>query len=405
MKKMYLYDTCALLNLQERAFQRPFFICDVTLQELENIKTSSHKDEHTKYQARNLLRLLKANMDRWNVLKPPLGTVTVKGTLDYSNDQKIALTAAYERLPLVTDDLALYMIASTYDGLKVLMTDELEFPQEEHYTGLTILEVNDERMEVFHNDLTVNTAQCRINQYVFLKGLGKTRLGYRWTGEEYVLVYGKPVDSLEFGRLTSKDMYQQAAIDSIMNNDVTAIAGPAGSGKSLLSLACAFDLIHRGRYDRVVILVNPAKAKGAVDTGFYPGTSEEKLMASFAGNMLCSKFGEYMGVARLMEEGKLRLISMSDIRGMEIGDREILYIPECQNTTIELLKLCLSRVSEGAKVIFEGDTETQVDSYAFTGARNGMKRAVEVLCGSPLFGFIELQQVYRSPLAAYIERM
>ena len=403
--KSYLYDTSALLNLQERAFIKPFYICTVTLQELENIKTSAHKDDNVKFEARNLLRLLKKHYGEWTALKPPIGTVSVKGGMDYTNDQKIAMTAYYERLPLVTDDLALYMIASSYDGLKVLTSEDIKFPKEEVYTGLQVMEAEDKRMETFHNDLTVNTAECKINEYVFLKGFGKTRLGYRWTGEEYALVYGKPVESIEFGNISPKDMYQQAAIDSIMNNTVTAIAGPAGSGKSLLSLACAFDLIRRNKYDRVVMLINPAKAKGAVNTGFYPGTSEEKLLASFAGNMLCSKFGDYYGVEKLLEEDKLRIICMTDIRGMEIGEREILYISECQNTTTELLKLCLSRVCEGAKVIIEGDFETQVDSYAFTGIKNGMKRAVEVLSDTPLFGYVELQQVWRSALAAYIDKM
>ena len=96
---------------------------------------------------------------------------------------------------------------------------------------------------------------------------------------------------------------------------------------------------------------------------------------------------------------------MADARGMEIRDDEILYITECQNTSVELLKLSLSRASQNAKIIIEGDICTQVDSIEFIGDKNGMKRAINVLKGSELFGFIELKNVYRSKIAELVDKM
>ena len=96
---------------------------------------------------------------------------------------------------------------------------------------------------------------------------------------------------------------------------------------------------------------------------------------------------------------------MADARGMEIRDDEILYITECQNTSVELLKLSLSRASQNAKIIIEGDIYTQVDSIEFVGDKNGMKRAIDVFKGSDMFGFVELKNVWRSRIAEMCEKM
>ena len=88
---------------------------------------------------------------------------------------------------------------------------------------------------------------------------------------------------------------------------------------------------------------------------------------------------------------------------MEIRDNEILYMTECQNTTTELIKLALSRVSAGAKVIIEGDYKTQVDSYLFEGKNNGLKRVIDAFKGHEEFGYIELQNIWRSKLAQLAE--
>ena len=94
---------------------------------------------------------------------------------------------------------------------------------------------------------------------------------------------------------------------------------------------------------------------------------------------------------------------MADCRGMEISDSEILCITESQNTSIDLIKLCLSRVSSGAKVFIEGDYLSQVDSNAFDGNNNGLKRMINVFNGYEEFGYVQLQNVWRSKIAKLCE--
>ena len=94
MAKIF-YDTCSLLNLQAEAFKETFYISSITLNELENIKTSGTKDEETKWKARQVLHLLKENEGVFEVI-PFKETDKVdlsKYDLPQTNDRKIILTA------------------------------------------------------------------------------------------------------------------------------------------------------------------------------------------------------------------------------------------------------------------------------------------------------------------------
>jgi len=106
-----------------------------------------------------------------------------------------------------------------------------------------------------------------------------------------------------------------------------------------------------------------------------------------------------------LQQDKIRLVSMADVRGMEVRDNEILYISEAQNTSIELLKLCLSRASSGCKIVIEGDYDSQVDSYLFEGNSNGFKRAIDVLQGESEFGYVHLPNVWRSKIAMLVDKL
>jgi predicted ribonuclease YlaK len=194
-------------------------------------------------------------------------------------------------------------------------------------------------------------------------------------------------------------------IDSLIKNTITAISGKAGSGKSLLSLLAAMHLIETGKYSRLVVMFNPTKTRGASDLGFYSGSFIEKAMQNSIGQILTTKFGDRLAVDMLIQQEKIKLVSMADARGIEIRDDEILYITECQNTSIDLLKLCLSRASSGCKIIIEGDYTSQVDSFLFNGDNNGMRRAIDILKGNDIFGYVELQNVWRSRIAELVEKM
>jgi len=117
--------------------------------------------------------------------------------------------------------------------------------------------------------------------------------------------------------------------DSLCHNKITVIRGPAGSGKSQLSLGCLFWLLERRKIEKIIIFCNTVAAKGAARLGFLPGTREEKLLDSQIGNFLISKLGDRIEVERLIDDNKLLLLPMADIRGYDTTSMNAgIYITE-----------------------------------------------------------------------------
>lgn len=411
MKKRKFYDTNAILDLQDKMFEDDFCISSVSLQEMENIKTSGRKDEETKYKARKALHLLDENKDKYEVViyTTAMENYISEKQLEITPDSKIIASCAFSRglLPqdtefvFVTNDIACKMIASKIFWLEVESTGGNNLDE---YKGFMEKSLSEKDMAYFYEHQNENIFGLLINQYLILKD-NKDEVvdAYRWNGTQHEPLFKRNIQSLYFDKLKSKDIYQSCAIDSLMNCTITAITGKAGSGKSLLALMSAMYLIEKGKYDRIVVMFNPTKTRGASDMGFYGGDFIDKAMQNSIGQILTTKFGDRYAVDLLLTQNKLKLVSMADCRGMEISDSEILWITESQNTSIDLIKLCLSRVSSGAKVFIEGDYLSQVDSNAFDGNNNGLKRMIDVFKGHEEFGYVQLQNVWRSKIAELCE--
>lgn len=411
--KLFL-DTNALLNLGENAFKERFIIAQKTLEEIENIKISSNKDSEIKYKARNIARLLDINESGYDIIaySPEIKKIIDDHFLSETPDNIILASAYYynlnEPVLVCSDDLNCKFISRNIFGLTTKGINEINLVKNlDEYKGYKDVTLSDEEMSYFYCHLNENTFGCLINEYLIIKKSdGEVVDTLRWNGTEFKKVCNKTVKSTMFGdKIKPKDIYQSCVIDSIYNNTMTAISGKAGSGKSLLSLVTIMNLIETGKYDRVVIMYNPTKARGASDMGFYSGNAIEKGMQNSIGSILTTKFGDRFAVDMLIQQDRIRLVSMADVRGMEVRDNEILYISEAQNTSIELLKLCLSRASSECKIIIEGDYNSQVDSYLFDGSSNGMKRAIEVLKGKEEFGYVHLPNIWRSKIAALVDEL
>lgn len=403
---IYFYDTCSLLRLQEEAFKEPFYISSVTLEELEDIKTSGHKDEETKAQARNAVRLLNEHEGLYQVVMSVMSDEEqIKGlNLPNTPDNRILVCAQTvcldNNIVFVTDDLLLRLKAQMLN-IPIAQVEDNQLI----YQGWTNFDLDDEEFSALYSDMSVNRYNLMINEYAILKRDGDIVDIIKWDGQVYKRVPCKTLKTKTLDNIKPKDVYQQCAIDSILNNTITILHGKAGSGKTLIGLATAMYLIEQGKYDRLVIMFNPVKARGAADLGFYKGSRIEKAMSNSIGEILISKFGDRYIVDNLIGQEKIRLLSMADTRGCQVQDNEILYITECQNASIDLLKLCLSRCSQGCKIILDGDFNAQVDSWQFEGRKNGLRRAVEILKGSDLVGVIELPNVWRSKIAELVQRM
>lgn len=381
-------------------------ISSKTIEELENIKTNSHKDDEIKFKARQAVRAIKEQKPEVIVVQDNDYNTIEKNHLEITNDNLIIASAwRYAQnndIVFITNDLLCKLIAEYYFGLKC---EELDIIKDNIYKGYKYVYPTDEELsQVYNKDNCENIFGCLVNEYAIIIDEDNNFCDIiKWTGEKYANIFNKNLKTMAFGdKLKPKDIYQRMAIDSLISNTMTCISGKAGSGKSLLSLLVAMYLIETGKYDRLVVLFNPCQVRGATQMGYYQGSLIEKAMQSNIGNILITKFGDRFAVDNYIAQGKIKLIPMSDCRGMEILDTEILWITEAENTTIDLMKICLSRVSSGAKVFIEGDFD-QTDNKLFD-CNNGMMRAIEVLAGEKEFGYVQLQNVWRSRIAELTDR-
>jgi predicted ribonuclease YlaK len=208
-----------------------------------------------------------------------------------------------------------------------------------------------------------------------------------------------------FGKIVPKDVYQECLLDSFNTNKVTLVGGPAGSGKTFMSLGYLFYLLEKGEIDRIVIFCNPVVAKNAAKLGFYPGTVLEKLLSTQVGAVLSSKLGDITEVERLVNQGSLVLMPAGDSRGYEVPAHSGVYIMESQNLDIVLLRMILQRIGEDCITIVDGDREEQTDMEIYANDNNGMARMSEVFKGSKIFGQVDLKYIYRSEIASIADYM
>ena len=409
------YDTSSLLLRANNLFddEEFFAISSITLEELENIKSSGTRDPEIKYTARKLLHSLDENRDKYDThifTEDMLDPIREKD-LSISNDMKILATAIdynnrikTDEVIFVTNDLCLKFIANLFFGDGMIMSVE---ENDDDYKGYLDYSFTDSEMEQFYSHPNSNNLKAYVNQYVIIRNHDEEIVDKRvWTGETYRAISYDTFDSKHFGRIKPVDIQQQFAADSFIHNKITMIKGPAGSGKTLLSLGFLFSQLEKGKIDKIIVFCNTVAAKNSAKLGFLPGTRDEKLLDSQIGNLLISKIGGRTEVERLVDEEKLVLLPMSDIRGYDTtGMRAGIYISEAQNLDISLMKLALQRIGDDSICIIDGDEKTQVDDVAFAGANNGMRRASKVFRGSDVYGEIALSQIHRSKIAEIAQRM
>lgn len=406
---MKLYDTCSLLLAIDRLkdCDEKFALSSITLEEIESIKTSSHKDENIKYAARQVSKFLSENEDRYFVIVYNLEIEELLNDrkLPITNDNKIIATAASRKLTFVTNDLNARVIARQIFILPV----ETEQEVEDEYCGfLKIVPTEDELCKIYSNP-TENIFNALINQYVLLFDEEDNHLDTLcWTGEEYRKLNFHSFDSTWFGSVRAKknDWYQMCAMDSLLNNQITCVRGPAATGKSLLSMSYLFSALDRGKIDKIIVFCNPVAARHAARLGFYPGDKNEKLLDSQIGNFLVSKLGDRDMVQDLIDQGTLLLLPFADIRGFDTsGMRAGVYITEAQNLDIDLMKLALQRIGEDSICILDGDDKAQIDMIEYSGSNNGLRKASKVFRNHNIYGEVELKNIYRSKIAAIANEM
>lgn len=276
MMTMNFYDTSSLLLKAGTLFENneDFAISTITFQELENIKTSTNKSEDLKFQARNLLRILNEHHDEYTVvifsekfLKP-----IKKINLEITNDTKILSCAIHLqknmkdcKVNFFTNDLALKRIASIF--FKEVYS--IEENEEDYYNGFKEIIMTENEMAEFYSLPTDNVLNLLINQYLIIKNEdGEIVDKLVWTGEGYRPLKYEKFKSKWFEVKPMKgDVYQQLVADSFLNNKITLVKGPAGAGKSLLSLGFLLQQLDRNVIDKIIIFCNTVATRDSAKLG------------------------------------------------------------------------------------------------------------------------------------------
>lgn len=413
MKKIKFYDTSSVLIKGEALFEEEFIISSISFEELENIKTSYYKDEYTKMQARKITRLLDENTEKYKIefFTNKNDKILKKMNYPISNDIKILSCAlAYSKkhkdieLEFITNDLCLKNIAKLF-----LPKVDSVVEEKDDYLGFKEVVLNNEEMDYFYSNQDKNIYNLLINEYLIIKTEdGDIIDRLCWTDEGYRQLNYTGFYSHLFGNVKPKrkDPYQAMFCDSLINNKITMIKGPAGSGKTYLALAYLAHCLEKEKIDHLIIFCNTIATRDSAKLGYYPGTRDEKLLDSQIGNLLASKLGSKEKVEELIADGKLFLLPMSDIRGYDTsGMKAGVYISEAQNMSIDLMKLALQRIGEDSICIIDGDFNAQVDDENFAGHRNGMRKLSKVFRGEDIYGEVTLQHIYRSQIGKIAENM
>ena len=180
---------------------------------------------------------------------------------------------------------------------------------------------------------------------------------------------------------------QQRLIDAYEQNDMVFAVGPAGTGKTYLSIALAVKALKE-KTAKKVILSRPAVEAGE-KLGFLPGDMKEKidpylqpLYDALQDMIPAQKLNEYM------EQNIIQIAPLAFMRGRTLNDA-IVILDEAQNTTTQQIKMFLTRMGQNTKMIINGDM-TQIDlPHA---VKSGLREAREILEGVKGIGFVELNE-------------
>lgn len=201
--------------------------------------------------------------------------------------------------------------------------------------------------------------------------------------------------------LVARTPNQKKYIQSIVGHDICLCHGPAGTGKTHVACGLAVQMLKKGEIEKICI-ARPIVGTGK-DMGFLPGTMEEKI-----GPYLVPLFDElsyYLETAKIKEmlaNEILRIVPLSMMRGRTFNDSFII-LDEAQNATLHELKMFLTRIGEGTKMVLSGDLYQSDLQPHEQGAFNAVVDSLRTVSGIGVCALTDAD-IVRHPLIAEIAK-
>ncbi len=326
------------------------------------------------------------------------------------SDNRIILVANYlkekgEHVVFVSKDFAARLKAEAI-GLEAADYENLKYSYDSLYSGIKRLVISKHEIDLFYKDGSIPLLSDDFypNEYCILTSAEHSSAVGKWNADK------KMVESLiKFNHLWGikpRNVEQRCAVDLLLRDDIKLVTfiGPAGTGKTLLALACGLrKVFDEGVYSRILVS-RPVVPLGR-DIGYLPGTKEEKLfnwMQPIFDNLeyLCESSGHDSSATLqwVMESKKLEMEAVTYIRGRSLP-KMYMIVDEAQNLTPHEVKTIISRAGEGTKVILTGDP-SQIDNPYLDKDSNGLTYTVGRFADQKLYGHMILEKTERSELAA-----
>ncbi len=429
-RKIFVLDTSVILHNHNAiySFEDNDIVIPITvLEELDNFKKGN---DDKNFEAREFIRTLDA-LSANNSLKDwvPLdgedkGSVRViMNTAGENEVEKIfgsnkpdhsilnvALMMTREnperKVILVTKDINLRLKAKSIDiAAEDFKTGTIKNP-ENLYSGKTIVETSKEVIDKIYSNGWCIPSDAEIldpipNHYFIFRNGGSSVLAFYNPVSSRI----ERIEKRSAYRITPRNVEQVFAVHALLNPDakLVTLQGVAGTGKTLLALACALEQRHNYKQ---IFLARPIIPLSNKDIGFLPGDIKSKLnpyMEPLYDNlkMIQHQFGEkdreFKSITDALESEKLVIQPLAYIRGRSLSNI-FFIVDEAQNLTPHEIKTIISRAGENTKIVFTGDI-FQIDTPYLDSQSNGLSTLIDRVKHHPLYAHIRLEKGERSELA------
>jgi len=422
VKKTYVLDTNVLLYDPKaiQKFKEHDLVIPMTV--IEEIDSFKKEMSDRGYAAREATRLLEELRTSGSLKKgiKLLGGGTIRvsySDLPKSNDNLILkavqdLKKDAEEVVLVSRDTnmrlkgdALGIISEDYQGSRITTEEGI-------YTGFSSIQVDSTTVDRLFDDGYIEWEGLIHNQFVMVKNGKHSGLGQ--VKEDRIHLIPKYTDAI-WG-IKPKNKEQTFAFHSLLDDSVklTTICGPAGTGKTILALACGLYCTLEKKTYRKLLVSRPVFPMGK-DLGYLPGDINEKLnpwMKPIYDNLEYLISGHTTNTRQnhrspnyeyLFDSGIVEVEPLTYIRGRSIPS-QFLLVDEAQNLTPHEIKTILTRAGEGTKIILVGDPD-QIDNPYIDRLSNGLSYVIERFKGSHIASHITLTKGERSELASVASKL
>ncbi|RMG03780.1 MAG: PhoH family protein [Planctomycetota bacterium] len=209
----------------------------------------------------------------------------------------------------------------------------------------------------------------------------------------------RPIEVYSGRKIVPRTIGQAKYLDAIRRHDIVFCRGPAGTGKTYLAVAAAVSAL-RGQQIRKIVLVRPAVEAGE-SLGFLPGDLQAKINPYLRPLLdALHEMVDHDTIRRFTEEQRIEVLPLAYMRGRTLNEA-FMILDEAQNTTVAQMKMFLTRMGTGSKIVVSGDT-TQIDLPSHT--RSGLIDAWRRLSSVDGIARVELsnRDIVRHPLVQAI---